>query len=75
MVLSDSPGTLRLLWGRLPDGAVGSDALGMNAEARFVWPHGGVDSGTSGGYGSGPDRFGLTHCDLRLANLLCTKAN
>ena len=22
------------------------------------------------GYGRGPDRFGLTHCDLRLANLL-----
>jgi Ser/Thr protein kinase RdoA (MazF antagonist) len=52
-------------WGRW------RDALGMNA-ARLDLFGGTVEliRERLEDYGSGPDRFGLTHCDLRLANLL-----
>jgi Ser/Thr protein kinase RdoA (MazF antagonist) len=52
-------------WGRWRDGlgmtAAMLDLFGRTAE---------LIRGRLACYGSGPDRFGLAHCDLRLANLL-----
>jgi Ser/Thr protein kinase RdoA (MazF antagonist) len=52
-------------WGRWCDG------LGMNQARLDLFSHT-VDSirDRLANYGRGPDRFGLTHCDLRLGNLL-----
>ena len=52
-------------WGRWRDG------LGMNATRLDLFGRT-VDliRDRLEGYGRGPDRFGLAHCDLRLANLL-----
>jgi Ser/Thr protein kinase RdoA (MazF antagonist) len=52
-------------WGRWRDG------LGMNATRLDLFGRT-VDliRDRLAGYGRGPDRFGLAHCDLRLANLL-----
>jgi Ser/Thr protein kinase RdoA (MazF antagonist) len=55
----------RGLWGRWQDG------LGMGAEELAVL--GRLDEvlrGRLAAYGKGPDRFGLVHADMRLANLL-----
>jgi hypothetical protein len=70
-VLNDLPGTLKPPWGSLRDGAVGAmgwawtptklDLFGRTVE---------LIRDRLASYGSGPDRFGLAHCDLRLANLL-----
>jgi Ser/Thr protein kinase RdoA (MazF antagonist) len=52
-------------WGRWRDG-LGMDAMKLDLFGRTVDLI--RDRLTS--YGRGPDRFGLAHCDLRLANLL-----
>ena len=52
-------------WGRWRDG-VGMDAEKERLFARTVDL---IGRGLKA-YGKGPDRFGLIHCDLRLANLL-----
>jgi Ser/Thr protein kinase RdoA (MazF antagonist) len=52
-------------WGRWRDG------LGMSAaKAGLFGRTAELIRERLAGYGSGPDRFGLAHCDLRLANLL-----
>jgi Ser/Thr protein kinase RdoA (MazF antagonist) len=52
-------------WGRWRDG------LGMNASRLDLFGRTAELIGQRlARYGSGPDRFGLAHCDLRLANLL-----
>jgi Ser/Thr protein kinase RdoA (MazF antagonist) len=52
-------------WGRW------RDALGMNAARLDLFGRTAeLIRERLEDYGSGPDRFGLTHCDLRLANLL-----
>lgn len=52
-------------WGRC------SDALGMNAGWLDLFSHTSeLIRARLASYGSGPDRFGLAHCDLRLDNLL-----
>jgi Ser/Thr protein kinase RdoA (MazF antagonist) len=55
----------RPLWGRWQD-AMGLDAAGRAQLERVVE---GLRLGLAR-YGQGPDRFGLVHADLRLANLL-----
>ena len=52
-------------WGRWRDG-LGMDANMLDLFGRTAE----VIRQRLAGYGSGPDRFGLAHCDLRLANLL-----
>lgn len=52
-------------WGRWRDG-IGLDAARTALFARTVAAIG----RRLAAYGKGPDRFGLIHCDLRLANLL-----
>ncbi len=52
-------------WGRWRDG-LGMDAARLELFGRAV----GLIRDRLTAYGKGPDRFGLTHCDLRLANLL-----
>lgn len=52
-------------WGRWRDG-MGLDAAKERLFERTV----GAIGRRLGRYGKGPDRFGLIHCDLRLANLL-----
>ena len=52
-------------WGRWRDG------IGVTAErARLFGRTAGVIGNRLAAYGQGKDRFGLIHCDLRLANLL-----
>ncbi len=52
-------------WGRWRDG------LGMDLEkTRLFGRTGDLIERRLAAYGQGPDRFGLIHCDLRLANLL-----
>ena len=52
-------------WGRWRDG------IGITAErARLFGRTAGVIGNRLAAYGQGKDRFGLIHCDLRLANLL-----
>ena len=53
------------LWGRWRDG-IGVDAQKAELFARTV----GIIGDRLAAYGQGPERFGLIHCDLRLANLL-----
>lgn len=55
----------RPLWGRWQD-AMGLDEAGRRQLGRVVE---GLRQGLAR-YGQGPDRFGLIHADLRLANLL-----
>jgi Ser/Thr protein kinase RdoA (MazF antagonist) len=52
-------------WGRWRD-ALGMDANKLDLFGRTV----DLIQGRLARYGRGPDRFGLAHCDLRLANLL-----
>lgn len=53
------------LWGRWRDG------LGMDAAKSALFARTVARIGTRlAAYGQGPGRFGLIHCDLRLANLL-----
>jgi Ser/Thr protein kinase RdoA (MazF antagonist) len=52
-------------WGRWRDG-MGVDPMKEKLFARTV----GIIGKRLGHYGQGNDRFGLIHCDLRLANLL-----
>lgn len=52
-------------WGRWRDG-LGMDAAKLDLFGRTVE----LIRQRLAIYGSGPDRFGLAHCDLRLANLL-----
>jgi Ser/Thr protein kinase RdoA (MazF antagonist) len=52
-------------WGRWRDG-LGMDAPKLDLFGRTA----GLIQQRLARYGSGPDRFGLAHCDLRLANLL-----
>ena len=52
-------------WGRWRDG-IGVDAAKAALFARTV----ALIGHRLAAYGQGPDRFGLIHCDLRLANLL-----
>lgn len=52
-------------WGRWRDG-IGVDPAKAALFQRVV----GVIGRRLAAYGQGPDRFGLVHCDLRLANLL-----
>jgi Ser/Thr protein kinase RdoA (MazF antagonist) len=52
-------------WGRWRDG-LGMDATKLDLFGRTV----DLIRDRLAGYGNGPDRFGLAHCDLRLANLL-----
>jgi Ser/Thr protein kinase RdoA (MazF antagonist) len=52
-------------WGNWRDG-LGMDATKLDLFGRTV----DLIRDRLAGYGSGPDRFGLAHCDLRLANLL-----
>lgn len=52
-------------WGRWADG-MGMDAARQDLFGRTV----GLIGERLAAYGKGPERFGLIHCDLRLANLL-----
>ena len=52
-------------WGRWRDG-LGMDGNRLDLFGRTV----DLIRDRLARYGSGPDRFGLAHCDLRLANLL-----
>jgi Ser/Thr protein kinase RdoA (MazF antagonist) len=52
-------------WGRWRDG-LGMDAAKLDLFGRTA----DLIRGRLTAYGRGPDRFGLAHCDLRLANLL-----
>jgi Ser/Thr protein kinase RdoA (MazF antagonist) len=52
-------------WGRWRDG-LGMDATRLDLFGQTV----DLIRDRLTGYGCGPDRFGLAHCDLRLANLL-----
>jgi Ser/Thr protein kinase RdoA (MazF antagonist) len=53
------------LWGHWRDG------LGMNATRRDLFAQtAALVRERLARYGTGPDRFGLAHCDLRLSNLL-----
>jgi Ser/Thr protein kinase RdoA (MazF antagonist) len=60
-----SLGEVKPHWGRWRDG-MGVDVAKEKLFARTV----GLIGGRLAGYGKGNERFGLVHCDLRLANLL-----
>ena len=76
--LARPPGFARLTWDF--ETSLGDDGAALGPLARrhgrrrreggAVRPDGRADRRRLARYGKGPDRFGLIHCDLRLANLL-----